>query len=314
MSGHLFLLLENLVFIVITAVVFAVLGWWMRGKKTKPGPSRQADSTAERNRLRGVEDRLKKAEADAASAAAHLAELQKSSAPRSELAAAQTALAAEKERADGLNAQLKKQREQQQATETRKTDSGKAQQNRVFELENQLAKSREEVARAKLAAEEARAEISKVKGAGSSSAKEIKDLQNQVLGLRTTAQAATKSLDELRATHETATVELKAARDRIAQIERDLAAAQARSRIADKNAPAAAALSTPRGISEEQFAAVRSALVNAQRDRDAAQSKCDDAVEEAEAARAEVKDLKARLAQLTGDEGTPRGTGDSAVG
>ncbi len=303
MSGHTWFLFRLLPLLALTAVIFGYIGWWLRNKSGKWGATIQ-ELEAERAKTGPLEERARKAEAERKAALSELEKIKAAPADNSAIESVKAALAEEKTRTDNLTVQLKKARESSAAAEARSSEAGKAAQAKAFELENQLARLREEAARATQEAVDARASLDRVKATDSTAANEIKALENQMLGLRTATAKAEKAADEVKAARDAAIADLTAARARITQLEEENAQARQRAGAAASAAAApvaalaaAAPAPQPRGISEEQFNAVRSALTNAQNERDAAVRAKASAEAEAEELRSKADALATELAQ-----------------
>jgi len=288
MEGNTWFLIKLLGLLSLTAVLFAIFGWWLRCKLCKCGATK-AELDAATARAGQLEARVSKAESEAKSSAAALASLKDSAVDRktaaAELDAVQRSLTAEKEINASLSTQLKKAREATIAAEARINDAGKSLQARAFDLENQLTKAREEANRAQQSAEEARAALADYKASNSSSSDELKNLENQMLGLRAQASKSRQATEEAQAARDAAIADLAIARDNVTRLTTELSEAKGRSSVPhDPNAP-----------SEDQLKVLRSAITRAQQEREAAVA----------AHRIEVADLRQQLAAAAAAPAVP---------
>lgn len=136
--------------IAITAVIFFVLGWWLRSKKKKPAQA-NTELQFERNRTKALEDKIKEAKDRAENAENNIAKIQAEAkallvgrVPLADVTKAQNQLAEEQRKSRELSAQIQ-----------RSEDGFKALLNaeaKMIEIQNELSRSREEVARLKLSA------------------------------------------------------------------------------------------------------------------------------------------------------------------
>ncbi len=146
--------------LVPTAAVFALMGWWFRGKRktapaanVAPPKSATAPSNSERQRLRDLESKLRTAESALATAQGELAALHKSSVARSGHEALQAELDAARTSIAALEGQLKKSRDVQATLQAQTNDAGKKTQARAIGLENELSSARNEILRLKALAD-----------------------------------------------------------------------------------------------------------------------------------------------------------------
>ena len=288
MEGNTWFLIKLFGLLSLTALLFALFGWWLRCKLCKCGATK-AELDAAKSNVSNLEARISKAESDAKSSAAALASLKESAIDRktatAEVEALQRAVATEKELNNNLNTLLKKAREATAASEAKITDTGKSVQARSFELENLLSKAREEANRANLAADEARAALAAYKAANSSSSEELKNLENQMLGLRAQASKARQSVEEAQAARDAAVADLAIARDNVTRLTTELTEAKAKAGVPhDPNAP-----------SEDQLKVLRGAIARAQQEREASVA----------AHRAEISDLRQQLTVATAAAAAP---------
>jgi predicted flap endonuclease-1-like 5' DNA nuclease len=135
--------------IAISAIVFFILGWWLRSKQKKPATV-NTELQFERNRTKALEEKVKEAKDRATAAEASIAQAQAEAkallvgmVPQAEVNKVQSQLAEEQRKARDLSAQIQ-----------RSEDGFKALRNaeaKMIEVQNELSRSREEVARLKLA-------------------------------------------------------------------------------------------------------------------------------------------------------------------
>ena len=153
---------KNLPLLLVTALLFALIGWWLRGRrKTVPAAtatpaslkSSAGPSNSERQRLREVEAKLRTCESAAESAGAALASLKKTSVALTEHEALRTELEIARTNAAALDTQLKKSREIQAGLQAQANDAGKKVQARAITLENDLAAARTDIQRLKTLSE-----------------------------------------------------------------------------------------------------------------------------------------------------------------
>ncbi|MCB1228375.1 MAG: hypothetical protein KDK99_21390, partial [Verrucomicrobiales bacterium] len=147
-DGFLFFLSKQLILLLVAAILFTWLGWWLRCKLCKCGATAEELSEA-RSRLTGLESDLKDARAQASRAESKLAEAEKGRIDPAELAEARRQLDAATADANSLRTQAQKAREQLDAANARATEAGKKPQERVYQLEGEVSKLREELARAR---------------------------------------------------------------------------------------------------------------------------------------------------------------------
>ncbi len=311
MSGSFWFLLQQFILLALAALFFTWLGWWLRGKMGKFGATHE-EVNAERVRADAAEERVKQAAGEAKSAAAEIAALKVKLTDRSEIEKVQKLVAAEKEKAESLDSQLKKSREAHNAAEARINDVNKAAQAKIFEAQNELAKIREEGARSKQIAAQAEAEIAKAKSAALASSSEAREIGNQVIALRKEAADAIKACDEAKTARDNAVADLTAAKDKISKLTEELGQTKSRPGALAGAGLAAAAVAAPvvaavqpRSVSEEQFQAVRSALNNAQKERDAALEAKEEASAKAEELYEKAAALTAELDQLKSASAAP---------
>jgi len=136
--------------VAITALVFFLLGWWLRSKKKKPVTA-NTELQFERNRSKTLEDKIKEAKDRAETAENNIAKIREEAkamlvgrVPLADVTKAQSQLAEEQRKSRELSAQIQ-----------RSEDGFKALLNaeaKMIEVQNELSRSREEVARLKLSA------------------------------------------------------------------------------------------------------------------------------------------------------------------
>lgn len=134
----------------ITAIVFFQLGWWLHSKKKKAATA-YTELQFERNRSKTLEDKIKEAKDRAENAENNIAKIQAEAkallvgrVPLADVTKAQNQLAEEQRKSRELSAQIQ-----------RSEDGFKALLNaeaKMIEIQNELSRSREEVARLKLSA------------------------------------------------------------------------------------------------------------------------------------------------------------------
>ena len=137
------------------AAVCFYIGWSMRGPSKKANPAKPAASSdkPQGERAKNLEASLEKTKSALKSAKAELESLQSASVPKakfdstkSELAEAKKLLESEAQRIAVLETDLKKGQETLKTLNTRLNDNEKNQKDRTFALENELSKTREQLA------------------------------------------------------------------------------------------------------------------------------------------------------------------------
>ena len=157
MNETLILLSKVLPQLAVIAVVSGWLGWWLRGKVTKPVTTPlKANGTAEKagpDRAKNLEAALEKSKAAHRTVKAELEALQAASVPKTsvdqiaaELESTRQAAAAEGKRIATLETDLKKAQDTIKNLNNRANDVDRAQKDRRFALENELSKAREQLA------------------------------------------------------------------------------------------------------------------------------------------------------------------------
>ncbi len=221
----LWFLTQQFVLILITAAAFGVFGWWLRPKFQKVGATR-AEVDAERGKVQGLEDRARKAEAEAKSATGELATLKSSSVSRSELDAAKKAVADEIVKSESLQVQLKKARELQSASESRNNDAGKATLGKVFALENEIASLREQGARDRQAAVDAAAQVQQLKDSAPGKPSELAAVETELMQARRAFTTSENNAAAAFAERDKANIEATKMRDKLKVLEGELAIAR----------------------------------------------------------------------------------------
>ena len=142
-----------------TAAVFALIGWWLRGKKKVPAAAvstatkTATPSNSERQRLRDVEGKIRTTESTLAAAQSELSALRTTSVPQATHAALAAELETARSNASALEVQLKKSRDVQTTLQSQANDAGKKIQARAIGLENELSAARTEILRLKALAD-----------------------------------------------------------------------------------------------------------------------------------------------------------------
>jgi DNA repair exonuclease SbcCD ATPase subunit len=139
----------------VLAAVCIYIGWSMRGpgKKATPAKPPVANDKPQGERSKNLEASLEKTKAALKSTKAELEALQSASvakstfdSAKSELVAARNSLESEAKRISVLEADLKKAQDTLKTLNTRLNEGEKAQKDRNFSLENELSKTREQLA------------------------------------------------------------------------------------------------------------------------------------------------------------------------
>jgi predicted flap endonuclease-1-like 5' DNA nuclease/predicted nucleic acid-binding Zn-ribbon protein len=142
-----------------TAACFALIGWWLRGKKKIPVAAVSTTakvatpSNSERQRLREVEGKLRTTESTLSAAQSELSALRATSVPQATHAALAAELETARTNASALEVQLKKSRDVQTTLQAQANDAGKKIQARAIGLENELSAARTEILRLKALAD-----------------------------------------------------------------------------------------------------------------------------------------------------------------
>ncbi len=141
--------------IAVISAIAAFLGWMIRGLTTKPAPTKAAPSSekSQPDRAKNLEASLEKSKAAHKALKAELDSLQSASVPKAahettvaELETARKALATETRRISAVETDLKKAQDTIKQLNARLNDGEKSQKDRSFALENELSKTREQLA------------------------------------------------------------------------------------------------------------------------------------------------------------------------
>lgn len=155
MSETLTLLSKVLPQLAIIAVLCGFIGWSLRGRPSKSAPvkSSPAADRGQQDRVKNLEATLEKSKAAHKSLKAELESLQSASVSKAtfdnaaaELAAAHSTLDTETKRISTLETDLKKAQDTVKQLNARLNDGEKSQKDRSFALENELSKTREQLA------------------------------------------------------------------------------------------------------------------------------------------------------------------------
>ena len=142
----------------VLAAVFGFLGWSVRGKSNQPAPTKATKAAptsdkGQQDRAKNLESALEKSKSAHKNLKAELETLQASSVSKTtletaaaELDAARKALETETKRSSSLEVDLKKSQDTVRNLNSRANDGEKAQKDRSFALENELSKTREQLA------------------------------------------------------------------------------------------------------------------------------------------------------------------------
>lgn len=146
-------LTHQLPVLLAVAFCFALLGWWIRGKKKTPVPvspvsaKPAAVSNSDRQRLRDLDGKLRASEAALQETRQELAALRTASVSKAELDASKAELVEARKEISGMEIQLRKSRDLQASLQAQANDAGKKNQSRAITLENELAAARTEIQR-----------------------------------------------------------------------------------------------------------------------------------------------------------------------
>ncbi|MDB6139247.1 MAG: hypothetical protein JWO94_2319 [Verrucomicrobiaceae bacterium] len=293
----LWFLTQQFVLVLITAIAFGVFGWWLRPKFEKVGATR-AEVDAERGKNQTLEERARKAEAEAKAATSELASLKGSSVSRSELDAAKKAVAEEQAKSESLQVQLKKARELQVASESRNNDAGKSTLGKVFALENEVASLREQAARDRQAAADALGQVEHLKASAPGKPEEMSALETELMQARRAFTASENAASEASRERDKSNVEATKMRDKLKVLEGELA-------IARGNAKPGAAASA-----ENDAGGLRISLAAAESKAAEAMRSISIARDEAFALRSKVGLLEAELSEAKSSIQAPATEGD----
>jgi chromosome segregation ATPase len=156
MNESLKLLSQALPQLAVIAAICAWIGWTLRGKSNKPAEATaKAQPTKEKglDRAKNLESALEKAKAAQKSIKAELEQLQAQSVSKSDLESAtaeldtlRQSIAADAKRSAALEADLKKAQDTIRNLNARANEANKSEKDRNFALENELSKTRQELA------------------------------------------------------------------------------------------------------------------------------------------------------------------------
>jgi DNA repair exonuclease SbcCD ATPase subunit len=141
--------------IAVISAIAAFLGWMIRGLTTKPAPAKAAPSgeKSQPDRAKNLEASLEKSKAAHKTLKAELESLQFESVPKAthesivaELESARKTLETETRRISAVETDLKKAQDTIKQLNARLNDGEKTQKDRSFALENELSKTREQLA------------------------------------------------------------------------------------------------------------------------------------------------------------------------
>lgn len=146
---------QLLPYLLPTAGLFALIGWWLRGKKAVPAAAAASTSAAksaapspsERQRLRDLEAKLRASESAAAAAAEQIKTLTTTSVPKAQHDTLAAELETTRTNASALEVQLRKSRDVQATLQAQANEAGKKIQARAITLENELSTARTEIQR-----------------------------------------------------------------------------------------------------------------------------------------------------------------------
>lgn len=155
MSETLTLLSKVLPQLAIIAVLCGFIGWSLRGRPAKTAPAKPSPAAdkGQQDRAKNLQAALEKSKAAHKDLKAELENLQSASVSKAtfdstaaELASARSALDTETKRISTLETDLKKAQDTVKQLNARLNDGEKAQKDRSFALENELSKTREQLA------------------------------------------------------------------------------------------------------------------------------------------------------------------------
>ncbi len=143
----------------VLAAVFGFLGWSARGRSHQPAstkatkPTNTAEKPQGQERAKNLEAALEKSKSAQKTLKAELDQLKSHSVAQdefdkisAELEAARKAVESETRRVSSLETELKKAQDAVKSLNTRTNEADKAQKDRSFTLENELSKTREQLA------------------------------------------------------------------------------------------------------------------------------------------------------------------------
>ena len=144
--------------LIALAAVFGFLGWSIRGVSNKPAPNKlskpaPASEKGQQDRVKNLEAALEKSKASHKALKTELENVHASTIPKTslealtaELDAARKALETESKRSSTLETDFKKSQDTIRNLNSRANDGEKQQKDRSFALENELSKTREQLA------------------------------------------------------------------------------------------------------------------------------------------------------------------------
>jgi fused signal recognition particle receptor len=315
-AGNLWYIIKLLPLLALTAVLFGVLGWWLRRKFHAPvvsshKPQVQDDLPA-RERVKKLEHALAKSEAAQKAIKHDLETLQAKTVSKQaldkaskELADAQHRLDADLKRIQTLEVELKKTRETLNTLNSATAEANKGQRDRTFVLENELSKTREALAILEARPDNSlglQAEIDRLRETLTNSTRVIGELRKQESA---TAQALTKCQAQIEAATlnssaaETGTVSLLTAMEMAERKPSRSGNSGASDRVVDAQAEVERLNSLNAQKRAERLAAEQSAAARTEQNRLAAEQAAAEAAEQeriaAEKAAADVAEQE-RLA------------------
>ena len=214
MSGTLWFILKMVPLLVVTAAVFTYFGWVLRRRFHAPAAASHAkpavaDDLPARERVKKLENSLKKAEAARKAADDELAAVQAKSISKvvhdklaQQLTDANLKVEGEAKRMQALEAELKRARDTVSNLSSKANEANKGQQERVFALENELSKVRGELA-ALIAKPDRSAELEKevarLRDALTNANRVVGELRKSEAAAVADSEKARKKLDAARA-------------------------------------------------------------------------------------------------------------------
>jgi predicted flap endonuclease-1-like 5' DNA nuclease len=158
-NGNIWFIIKLLPLLAATAIIFSFIGWWLRcklGHCGSQGAQSSGDDSAHRDRIRKLEDLLKNAEGANKAVKSEMEVLRLSSIDKSKfdtaaaaLVAANSSISSDRNRITLLEADLKKAQAALQIHNSKSNESNKQDKDKLFALENELSKTREELAQLK---------------------------------------------------------------------------------------------------------------------------------------------------------------------
>lgn len=154
LEGNLFFILKLLPVLAITAFIFAWFGWYIRGLMIRPVYSDE-DLIAERQKSAELEDRLQHSQVQVDALNLQLTEISASSAPAEEVIQLQQTLVLEQQESANQKEEISLLLRDLTAARTQLTEANKNSQNKLFEYESELSKTRHTLAELQQANESA---------------------------------------------------------------------------------------------------------------------------------------------------------------